>query len=187
MIKCSFSIPSAEDRLSFEKVGLSPSLLAERVKITATDEDGNTADTFMKKEQFDKLGEDYIREHAELRYGNFQGWYVEVSEDDFYNDLQRNPKRVIRVVFDGLEEGTGREVYKGEENGRYYLREVLRLERFAKWYVCGTRRCADDGLPPRANLIFMCGNQSEKLVYHDWNGACAYKETFNKNFCPVFH
>ena len=55
-------------------------------------------------------------------------------------------------------------------------------QRFAKWYLCGERRVPEDGREPRPNLIFQLGDQTEKVVYDDWNGVAAYKEQFNKNF-----
>lgn len=65
---------------------------------------------------------------------------------------------------------------------RYYLREVHAHQLFAKWYVCGERRVPEDGSEPRPNLIFQLGDQTEKVVYDDWNGVAAYKDQFNKNF-----
>ena len=85
------------------------------------------------------------------------------------------------VKFVEVEAGTGRQVYRGED-GRYYLREVSRREPFAKWYICGKRRVFEDGSEPRANLIFECGGQKEKVRYDDWNGVAAYSDTFNQNF-----
>ena len=86
--------------------------------------------------------------------------------------------RVKIVAVDG---GTGRQVYRGED-GRYYLRDVSNREPFAKWYICGKRRVFEDGNEPRANLIFQCGEQQEKVIYDDWNGVAAYSDTFNPNF-----
>ena len=40
----------------------------------------------------------------------------------------------------------------------------------------------EDGSEPRANLIFECGGQKEKVRYDDWNGVAAYSDTFNQNF-----
>ena len=48
--------------------------------------------------------------------------------------------------------------------------------------VCGGRRVPEDGREPRPNLIFQLGDQTEKVVYDDWNGVAAYKDQFNKNF-----
>lgn len=85
-------------------------------------------------------------------------------------------------MFVGIEDGTGREVYRGVETQRYYLREVHAHQLFAKWYLCGERRVPEDGREPRPNLVFQLGDQTEKVVYDDWNGVAAYKDQFNKNF-----
>lgn len=70
-----------------------------------------------------------------------------------------------------------------DDGGRqYYLREVHAHQLFAKWYLCGERRVPEDGREPRPNLVFQLGDQTEKVVYDDWNGVAAYKDQFNKNF-----
>lgn len=99
---------------------------------------------------------------------------MKCSQNSWYNDLERNPEKVIKVMFVGIEDGTGREVYRGIETQRYYLREVYANQRFAKWYLCGERRVPEDGREPRPNLIFQLGDQTEKVVYDDWNGVAAY-------------
>ena len=48
--------------------------------------------------------------------------------------------------------------------------------------MCGERRVWEDGREPRPNLVFQLGDQTEKVVYDDWNGVAAYKDQFNKNF-----
>lgn len=107
---------------------------------------------------------------------------MKCSQNSRYNDLGRNPEKVIKVMFVGIEDGTGREVYRGVETQRYYLREVHAHQLFAKWYLCGERRVPEDGREPRPNLVFQLGDQTEKVVYDDWNGVAAYKDQFNKNF-----
>lgn len=182
MMKIEFSRPTEYDRRKFEDT-LSPSCLDGRIKITARD-DGHTAELFVEQEIISKLGEDYIRSHVTMYYNKaLCGWFMKLSQNDYYNDTERNPEKVIQVEFDGIEGGTGREVYKGIETGRYYLREVhFPRETFARWYVCGKRRTTDDGNEPRANLIFECNGQREKVRYDDWNGVAAYGDTFNKDF-----
>lgn len=135
-------------------------------------------------DEIQKLGLEYIADHAMLRYDRILDDYaVTISRNDYYNDTERNPVKVIPVRFVEIESGTGREVYRGIESNRYYLREVASSEDFAKWYVCGTRRMPDDGDEPRPNLIFLNRNgQRERVTYDDWNGTAAYSETFNENF-----
>lgn len=138
---------------------------------------------YVRKETVDRLGMRYIADHVVIYYSDVcKSWFGKFSENDFHNDLQRNPERVIPVVFSGIDEYTGREVYRGIEFERYYLREVSAREPFAKWYVCGKRRMPDDGDEPKPNLIFQLGNQYEKVTYDDWNGVAAYSATFNPNF-----
>lgn len=183
MLNIEFSNPNEYDRRKFEDT-LSSNCLNGKIKITAKDENGTTAELFVDKETVSKLGKDYILSHISMYYSkSLCSWFLKLSQNDYYNDPERNPERVIRLEFDGYEEGTGREVYKCIETGLYYLRETFYpREAFARWYVCGKRRSADDGNEPRANLIFECDGQREKVRYDDWNGVAAYNDTFNKNF-----
>ena len=184
-MKVTFSEPTEYDRGKFYDALTSDSALDGRVKITAVDDEGHTAELFIEQAVFDRLGEEYIRSHISVYHSSFvDGWFIKLSENDFHNDPERNPEKVIRVKFDGIEGGTGREVYKGIDTGRYYLREnYFPRENFAKWFICGKRRTVDDGDEPRANLIFECDGQQEKVRYDDWNGVAAYSDTYNKDFC----
>lgn len=134
--------------------------------------------------EIEKLGLEYIADHAMLRHDRILDDYtVTISRNDYYNDLARNPVKVIPVRFVEIEPGTGREVYRGIEDNRFYLREVASTEDFAKWYICGTHRRMDDGSEPKPNLIFLNRNgQRERITFDDWNGTAAYSETFNENF-----
>ncbi len=182
-MKIEFSKPTEYDYRKYDDSLGSSSCLDERIKITATDEDGHTAELFVEQKDVERLGKDYIRSHVTMYYSKFLcGWFLEMSENDYHNDIERNPEKVIQVKFDGIEGGTGREVYI-DETGRYYLREVhYPRETFAKWFICGKRRKIDDGDEPRANLIFECNGQREKVRYDDWNGVAAYGDAFNKDF-----
>lgn len=179
-----FSQPTENDYREFTEVQLNASCLDGRIKVTATDDEGHSAYLFIEQERIDRLGKDYICSHITMYYSKaLCGWFLKLSENDYYNDLERNPEKVIHIKFDGIEGGTGREVYKGIETGRYYLRENhFPRETFAKWYICGKRRMPEDGNEPRANLIFECNGQREKVRYDDWNGVAAYGDTFNKDF-----
>lgn len=183
-MKIEVTLPTTQDYIDMNATGMNAEVcLRDRVKLLCQDEDGNTACSFMKKDEFDRLGLAYIEQHAILEYSKVCGqWFMRCSQNDWYNDLERNPEKIIVVRFVGYDETTGREVYRGVETRRYYLREPSRRELLAKWYVCGSRRMQDDGDEPRPNLIFRHGNQEEKVVYDDWNGVAAYKERFNKNF-----
>lgn len=178
----SFSSPTDRDKKEYVLIGMRPSCLDDKVKITAIDDDSHVGVLFMGLDTYMRLGEDYIRENAKLQhYSSMDMWCLEVSQNNYYNDQARNPDKIIPVKFVEVEMGTGQQVYCGED-GRYYLREVSRREPFAKWYICGKRRVFEDGSEPRANLIFECGGQKEKVRYDDWNGVAAYSDTFNQNF-----
>jgi len=181
-VTTTFTEHTEEDQKRYNECGFHVDL-SERLKVTVTDGRNHSGFCFMLKSDIDLLGMEYIKDHAILSYSSIsEEYHVEISKNDYYNDLTRNPEKVIPLEFVEIEWGTGREVYKGIENGRYYLREVSSREDFARWYVCGMRRTVDDGNPPRANLIFKCGDETEKVTYHDWNGVCAYSNTFNRNF-----
>lgn len=166
-----------------QQYGFCPEVLQDRTRVDVTDDNGNTGHCYLENRLIQKLGKPYIETHAELEYSEVCGeWFVRISENDFYNDETKNPPKEIRLTYVGTDNRTGREEYRGIDTGRYYLREVARREPFAKWYVCGTRRTVDDGGEPRTNLIFVLGNQREKVTYDDWNGVAAYSTTFNPNF-----
>ena len=167
-MKVFFTSPTKQDQKEFEDAGLNVSLLDGRVKIVAVDDDSHVGVLFMEQKDYERLGEDYIRKNVSMQFSKF-------------TDQAKNPDKIIPVRFVEIEEGTGRQVYRGED-GRYYLREVSNREPFAKWYVCGKRRVFEDGGEPRANLIFQCGEQQEKVIYDDWNGVAAYSDMFNPNF-----
>lgn len=181
-MKVFFTSPTKQDQKELEDAGLKASLLDDRVKIVAVDDDSHVGTLFIGQKDYDRLGEDYIRQNVSMQFSKFtNSWFVRVSENNFYNDQARNPDKIIPVSFVEIENGTGRQVYRGED-WRYYLRDVSNREPFAKWYICGKRRVFEDGNEPRANLIFQCGEQQEKVVYDDWNGVAAYSDTFNPNF-----
>lgn len=163
-------------------------ILNQRVKLTVTNpETGHAAFCFYPQEKIDQFGMDYIQTHAVLTFSTFLNeWIVNLSEDDWYNDIARNPPKTIPVRFIEIEQGTGREIYIALETKRYYLRENhFPAEHFAKWYVCAKRRHTDDGAEPRPNLTFQYNDQTETVIYHDWNGVAAYTAQFNPQFNPI--
>lgn len=174
------------DREEFINSLGSADTLKNRTKISVTDEDGNNGYCFMENQRINKLGKPYIIAHAKINYiKSLAMWSVTISENDYYNDEKRFPIIEIPLEYIGIEHGTGREIYRGISDKRYYLRENhFPREDFAKWLVCGQKRRADDGDEPRANIIFVCNDKKEKVTYKDWNGVAAYSDTFNKYFRP---
>lgn len=164
-MKIEVTVPTEQDYEEYRISGLNAeACLDGRVKLICEDDSRHRAISFMMKDMFERLGLEYIKQHSELRYSHFGDiWYLNCSQNDWHNNLTRNPERVIKVQFEGIEEGTGREIYRGIETKRYYLREVSRREPFAKWYVCGIRRVPEDGNEPRPNLIFQFSV--------DWNNS----------------
>ena len=186
MLNLTFTTPTADDIQRYISL-FGSNLLEDNMKIIATDGDGHTAVLYSLKEEVERLGEEYIRSHAVMKYNKVLGqWLLEYSQNDYYNDTERNPEKVIKVKFCEIEANTGREVYKGIDTGRYYLREnYYPREKFAKWYVCGKRRTFEDGDEARPNLIFDYNGEREKVRYDDWNGVAAYGDTYNRNFNPT--
>ena len=183
-MKIIVTTPTSQDYEKFSSAGMNAeACLVDRVKLICQDDAGHVAESFMKQDEFDRLGLAYIEQHAKLEHSEVcDEWFMKCSQNSWYNDLEHNPEKVIKVMFVGIEDGTGREVYRGVETQRYYLREVHANQLFAKWYVCGERRVWEDGREPRPNLVFQLEDQMEKVVYDDWNGVAAYKDQFNKNF-----
>ena len=174
--------PTAEEQQRYNEDGFRVDL-SRMVKISVVDEQRHSGHCYMDKNDALRLGLEYITDHVRLEFSEVcEEYFVRISQNDYYNDLTRNPEKTIHVRFVGTEEGTGRQVYKGVDSGLYYLRAVSNREPFAKWLIGGKRRLPDDGNEPRANLIFVCGKESEKVTYDDWNGVCAYSDTFNKDF-----
>lgn len=122
----SFSSPTDRDKKEYVLIGMRPSCLDDKVKITAIDDDSHVGVLFMGLDTYMRLGEDYIRENVKLQhYSSMDMWCLEVSQNNYYNDQAKNPDKIIPVKFMEVEAGTGRQVYRGED-GRYYLREVSR-------------------------------------------------------------
>ena len=156
---------------------------SDRVKITATKSTGETGYCYMQRETVNRLGERYIADHAVLEWQNsIEEYGLFVSQNDWYNDLQRNPERVIPVRYVGQEDGTWRELYQDDDGNRYAREVYYPRENCAKWYCYGKDRNASDGWHPRPNTIFEHNGQREKVTYDDWNNVMAYSETFNKDF-----
>lgn len=182
-----FSEPTPEDIQPYIDQGFNVEAIdfPNRVKVSVSCDD-KTGYVFMERETVERLGTAYIADHATLERC-LDEYCVIVSQNDWYNDLSRNPERVIPVRFVKTENGTGREIYRGLENDRYYAREVyFPRENCAKWFCYGGNANAGDGNLPRPNIIFECDGQREKVTYDDWNDTMAYSGTFNKDFNKIY-
>lgn len=177
---------SAEDREQFEESGMDPDVCLDgRYKLVVSDNREHKGVTYMEIAEFDKLGIDYIRNHATLEYSDVcKEWFVKISQNDFHNDPSRNPPKNVIVRFVEMKNGESTEVWQNIDSGRYYLR-MLCNEPFARWITCGRRSTGwENRREIRPNITFMNADNGEieTVHYDDWNGTAAYSDTFNQNF-----
>lgn len=75
-------------------------VLTGRKTVVFTDADGNVGKLYMKEEDIDLLGKQYIAENSTLEYSKVCGeWFPKVSWNAYKNDPQRNPPKTIDVEF----------------------------------------------------------------------------------------
>ena len=140
-MKITVAVITLQDYEKFNAVGMNAeACLADRVKLICQDDAGHVAESFMKQDEFDRLGLAYIEQHAKLEHSEVcDEWFMKCSQNSWYNDLERNPEKVIKVMFVGIEDGTGREVYHGQWDGYpegqgitalTFLRDKMDLELF---------------------------------------------------------
>ena len=174
-----------QDIDDINKSGCNEEAFADGRKIVeATDEAGNKAELYVKSEDIDRLGIDYLRDNITLEYSTFfEKWFAKLSQNAYYNDLERYPEKIIDVDYIEDKYGESTEIYKNRETGRLYMR-MLCNEPFARWMSChrDSQYQYTDDYEIRANIIFRHGQQTEKVTYNDWNGNAAYSNTFNPNF-----
>lgn len=159
-------------------------LAGTRLAAIFTDEMGHAGTLFIEAETVKRLGEKYIAAHTTLAYSEVcKEWFPKLSQNDYYNDPERNPPKTIDVKFIEEKCGEQTEVWKSVETGDYFLRMLCR-EPFARWMTCGNRTMSGftDGAEIRPNVTFKHGKQTETVRYDDWNGTAAYSDTFNPDF-----
>ena len=129
-------------------------VLAEQKAVVFTDDAGNTGKLYMKEEDVELLGEQYIAENSKMEYSEVcKEWFPSVSWNAYKNDQTRN------------------------------LMRKLCNEPFARWLTCHECGASwMDGNCIRPNVTFRNGTQTETVLYDDWNGTAAYNSTFNPNF-----
>ena len=67
-------------------------VLTGRKAVVFTDADGNVGRLYMKEEDIDLLGKQYIAENSTLEYSKVcEEWFPKVSWNAYKNDPQRNP------------------------------------------------------------------------------------------------
>ena len=178
-MKITITFPTEQDRVLYSKQfgsTFTSDYLSDSRKLIV-EQDGNSASLFVLNDDFNRLGEEYIRGHVALKYSKaFNEWYVSLSQNDYYNDLGRNPIKEIIVEFVGIQKQTGMEIYRAINGGTYYLREVSAKNDFSKWSVCGKKVTDENARVVRPNLVFICKGQKEKVMYDEWNGVAAYDQ-----------
>lgn len=158
-------------------------VLTGRKTVVFTDADGNVGKLYMKEEDIDLLGKQYIAENSTLEYSKVcEEWFPKVSWNAYKNDPQRNPPKTIDVEF-VCDMGSERtEIWRRLDTGGYLMRKLCN-EPFARWLVCRERQgWWEDGACVRPNITFRHRKQTEKVRYDDWNETAAYSDTFNPNF-----
>ncbi len=186
MLVCIFDVTQKEkDYFASGGIGgMTEERYNENMVVAATDSKGNSAWCLMQKSLIEMVGRKYIEDHAELVWSAFlEDYTLKVSLNDYYNDDERFPPKIIDVFPADVICGTGEEVYRCRETEKYYIRQVASREPFAKWLACYKKQGRYEEYGEiRANVIFRCGDELEKVTYHDWNGNAAYKDTFNPAF-----
>lgn len=173
---------TSEEESSYLEWGASD-VLEGRKAIVFTDAEGNSGKLYMKEEDINALGKQYISENSTMEYSKVcDEWFPKVSWNAYKNDPTRNPPKIIDVEFVCEMEGAYTEIWRRLDTGGYLMRKLCR-EPFARWLVCYKRPgCWEDGCDIRPNITFRHGSQTEKVRYDDWNGTAAYSDTFNPNF-----
>lgn len=98
-MKITVAVITPQDYEKFNAVGMNAeACLADRVKLICQDDAGHVAESFMKQDEFDRLGLAYIEQHAKLEHSEVcDEWFMKCSQNSWYNDLERNPEKVIKV------------------------------------------------------------------------------------------
>ena len=173
-----------DDIDKFNEAGMNVDL-SDHYKLIVTDDIGNSGYLFIPITLFDTLGMEYISTHVSLEYSEAcEEWFVTLSQNDYHNDPERNPPKIIHVKFIENKTGENTEVWQNVDNGRFYLR-MLCNEPFARWMTCGSRRTGwEDQNTIRPNITFenIENGQMESVRYDDWNDVAAYSDSFNPRF-----
>jgi len=158
-------------------------VLTGRKAVVFTDDTGNTGTLYMKEEDVELLGEQYIAENSKMEYSKAcEGWIPTVSWNAYNNDQTRNPPKTIDVEFVCEVKEEYAEIWRRLDTGGYLMRKLCR-EPFARWLTCRKYPSSwMDGNCIRPNVTLRHGAQTETVFYDDWNGTAAYSSTFNPNF-----
>lgn len=158
-------------------------ILTGRKTVVFSDDEGNVGTLFMKTEELEILGKDYIEANSSMEYSEFcKEWFPKVSWNAYKNDTTRNPPKTVDVEFVEVMDGENTEIWRRTDTSGYLMRQRYR-EPFARWLTCRKRQGGwEGGNCLRPNVTLRNGAQTETVFYDDWNGTAAYSATFNPNF-----
>ena len=158
-------------------------ILTGRKTVVFTDDDGHTGKLYMKEEDIELLGKEYIAANSTMEYSKFcEEWFPKVSWNAYKNDPVRNPPKTVDVEFVCMMETEPTEIWRRLDTEGYLMRKLCR-EPFARWLTCYKRQgWWEDGNSIRPNVTFRHGTQTETVFFDDWNGTAAYSSTFNPKF-----
>lgn len=166
-----------------------PLLTSTRKAVTFTDDEGHNAVAYIENEKLERLGLDYIASHATLEYSEVcNEYFLKLSENDYYNDPERFPPKLITVEPFGRALSNGEQIFRDlafrpeSRKRRYYVRVESSNEPFAKWYTATSR--GDLLASVRSNVTFVNAKngQYETVTYDDWNQHAVYEKSFNPKF-----
>lgn len=77
-MKITVAVITPQDYEKFNAVGMNAeACLADRVKLICQDDAGHVAESFMKQDEFDRLGLAYIEQHAKLERSEVcDEWFI---------------------------------------------------------------------------------------------------------------
>lgn len=81
-MKITVAVITPQDYEKFNAVGMNAeACLADRVKLICQDDAGHVAESFMKQDEFDRLGLAYIEQHAKLEHSEVcDEWFMKCSK-----------------------------------------------------------------------------------------------------------
>lgn len=163
-MKLEIRLMSSEEIKELNACGMPGDDLAQKkLAVVFTDESGHSGKLFIETEIVERLGAKYIATHSKLEYSKVcDEWFPKLSQNDYYNDPERNPPKTIEVRFIEEKCGEQTEVWQNVETDDYYLR-MLCNEPFARWMTCGNRMTGwQDRNNIRPNITFKHGTKRKR-------------------------
>lgn len=183
MLKLTVYNLEESDYQLYTDAGFNRSILLGRKRVRFEDEQGNVGISYVLETDIEKTGLPYLAENTEMEFNRVtKEWIPTISWDAYMNDLKRNPPKTVDVQFVETMTGEDTEIWKRLDGKGYLMRQLCR-EPFARWLTCDRKQGGWlDGNNLRPNITLRNGDQTETVLYNDWNGTAAYSETFNPNF-----